>query len=211
MTVIIWLVAGILLVSLSFFLSPQETNPWPPLHAAGLAAAAYLLALVAYTTRKPFPRKGRIAAWIVTLVFIGSAASFSTIFEKTTFWQQGQLQKILTVIHRGIFFDELQTPLVRTLDRYHAQRSQKKKSLGIIFRELFPNVSIGNNIHVPGGDDDKLQVLVAELSDQRIVLIGQPTHGNGRNPEFRNYNGQKGLVQERMTLSENGVVHESEN
>lgn len=211
MKLTIWLVAGILLVSLSFFIPSHETNPWPSLYAAGLAAGAYVLALVTFTTRKPFPLKARIIAWIVAIVFLGSAAMVSASLEKTTFWQRGQLLKILSAIQRGILFNEQQTPLVRTLDRYHAQPSPKKKSLKTIFRELFPNAAVGLNIHKPEYDGDNLQVFLAALSDQRVILVGQPMYGSGRDPEFKNYNGQKGLVQERMTLTEKGVVHESEN
>jgi len=206
----IWFFIGAVVVSAVYFLSGDSLSPWPALEAATIAACVYFLAVVTYATRKPFPRRTRIYAIVVCVLVVIAAGSFSMKFEETTTWQRGQLLKILGVSHKGMINAQLPDPLMATLDRYHRQPA-KRKTLGQIFGEVMPGAAVGKNIYNSYDERDSLRIFVATLSDDEVELIGQSTWAKGKDPEFRNYDGKRGMVQERAVLTAKGVTYESEN
>ena len=206
----IWFTIGAVVVSAAFFLTGERLDPWPATEAATIAGAAYFLAVVIYATRKPFPRKSRIASLVFCALFIVAAGSFSMKFKETTRWQQSQLLKILGVIQRGILDSQMPDPLLATLDRYHRQ-STKKKTISQLFREVVPGAAVGMDIFKPYDMRDSLKIFVASITDDEVVLIGQAPWGKGKDPAFGNYDGKKGLVQERAVLTAKGVTYESQN
>lgn len=205
----IWFVIGAVAVTAAFFLATDPVDPWPAVEAGTIAGSLVMLAVAIYATRKPFPRKSRIGILLFTLLFIVAAGSFSMKLKETTNWQKSQLLKILGVIQRGIFDSQIPDPMLTTLERYHRQ-TKKRKSIGDVFREVMPGVTVGKDIF-SGGASDSLRLFVAAISDDQIVLIGEPSWGSGRDPDFTNYDGKKGLVQERAVLTVKGVTYESQN
>lgn len=209
--VFIWLLVGISAVSLAFLLPGATLDPWVPFPATGVVSAIFLIALVAYATRKPFPLKQRVFSWVMVVVLLGGSAIFANNMHETTTWQKSQLIKILGVIQRGVLSTFIHEPLLATLEKYHRQPQRARKSIGDVFKEIKPGVRAGDNIYVASYEGDSLAIYVASLSNDEVVLVGQAAWGKGRNPEFTNYDGRKGLVQERATLTEKGVTYESEN
>lgn len=209
--VLIWLISGIAAVAAAYFLTGSSLDPWSGLHAAEVVAGLYFLALVVYLTRPPFPRKARVFAVVVAVVFVASAGFISYTFENTTRWQQSQLMKVLGVIQRGIIASEMPDPLLTTLDRYYRQRPVGKKTIGQTFREVVPGAEVGKEVARPGDPSNRLVVYLAALSDEEVVLVGQPSWGKGYDPEFENFNGTKGLPQVRAAVTKKGVSYESEN
>jgi hypothetical protein len=70
---------------------------------------------------------------------------------------------------------------------------------------------VGINIYKSDFEGDSLKTFIQSLEPRRVVLVSQETYVNGRDPEFKNYNGQKGMIQEKCTLTEQGLNYESEN
>ena len=209
--VLIWLLVGIVAVSLAFFLPGQSIDPWVSLRPGEIVSAVFLVALVAYTTRKPFPAKQRIFSWVLVVVLLGGSLVLSNNLRETTTWQKDKLIEILGVIHRGIFLAEMPGPLLESLDKYYKQPERGRKPIGEVFREIKPSVKVGDNIRPQDLDQDSLKIFVASITPDEVVLVGQPSWGKGRDPDFDNYDGRKGLVQERATLTVKGVTYESEN
>ena len=207
----IWLCAGVLVVSATYFIFGDSVNPWPGLHAAEVAAMIYFLALVVYSTRPPFPRKSRIVSLVLAVVFVGSTAFFSSTFEKTTTWQKSQLLKILSIIQTGILTSQMHEPLMATLNSYYHNQTKPGKTIAQVFRDVEPGAIPGKDIYKPGYEGDSLHIYVATLSDDEIVLVGQPSWGSGKDSTFRNFNGKAGLLQMRATLTAKGVTYGSDN
>jgi len=205
----LWLLVGLAAVSGTYLLFGDTVDPWPGLQAAEMVAVMYFLVLSIFTMRKPFPKKARIVAAILTLLFAGSGLFFSKTFEKTTRWQKGQLLTILDIIHTGILTSEMPEPLLATLDSYHKQRS--RKTVGQVFREIVPDAAVGKDIHKREYEGDSLHIYLAALSADQVVLVGQPSWGSGKDPWFKNFNGKTGLQQLRATLTAKGVTYESDN
>lgn len=206
---LLWLLVGLVAVSGTYLLFGDAVDPWPGLQWAERAAVLYFLVLVMYAIRPPFPKRARIVAMLLAVLFAGSALFFSTSFEKTTRWQKTQLLTILDMIHNGILTSEMPQPLLATLESYHKQRA--RKTIGQVFRDLVPGATVGTDIHQREYDADSLHIYLAALTDDKVVLVGQPSWGSGKDPSFKNFDGKTGLQQHRASLTAKGVTYESDN
>ncbi len=208
--VLLWLICGFVLVSVAFFIPGNQAEVWPNLNSAGTAALLYLLALVAYTMRKPFGRKVQIAVWAATVVTLAALGMHWTGMDSTSHWQLKTLLSIREVIGRGIIHAEVPENLLTVLDKYPHQKG-KKGTLQQAFLGEYPGTKVGDNIHKPSHDGDSLRVYVASLLDTLVAVAAQEMYVKGRDPSFKNFSGRVGMVQERFTLTAKGIRHESEN
>jgi hypothetical protein len=208
---LLWIAAGVILVSAPFFLTPQSTELWPALNAAGIAASIYLVAFLAYVLRKPLPARTRLVGGIVTAIVMVCTAVTWTKMQEHSEWQAKKLMDIRELIGRGIRISIMPATLLKTLDAYHRQGAKKTKSLADEFRELQGGVRVGSNIYKPQYGYDDMKIIVETLEPDRVVLVSQETFVKGRNPAFGNYDGKTGMVQEKYILTERGLTHVSEN
>ena len=209
--IVLWLLLGIIAVSVAFFIPSNSTEVWPELNLAGLVTAVYLLVLLLYTLRKPISTKKRVVTWVLAAVVMTSIVLSWTGIERTSKWQRGQLLKIHSVIIRGIACAEVPDTLLDILAQYHNQSRGQRLSIGGIFRKNCPDATVGYNIHKPDGDWDSLKVFVTALSETEVVMTAHHPYSRGRDPSFVSYTGRKGAIQERFILTEKGVRHESDN
>lgn len=208
---VVWLAVGIIVVSLAYLLPSQALDPWVPLNAGGLAALAYLAALMAATMRKPFPPRPKFFSWSIFIV-VGAALAFAwTGFDAQAHFQSDQLSLIRHRIARGVLNDQLSGPLLETLESYYAQKGIKKKSVREVFLAIHPGSEVGTNLYHPTYERDSLMIVVASLSDQSVTLVGQEANVYGRDSAFRNWDGHQGMIQYRATVTPRGVDYESEN
>jgi hypothetical protein len=208
---LLWVVGGVIIVSLVFLLTPSSTELWPSLNAAGIAGAVYLIAMLAYALRKPLEMKIRVWIGIAAIVVIALGAFTWVRMQSQTEWQAETLIKIRGVISRGIMLYDMREPTIKILDEFYQQRGSKKESLADIFRKQNSGVSVGSNIHKSEWKGDESQVIVTKLEPAAIELLSQETYVKGRDPQFKNYNGQVGMVQEKFILTEKGITYVSEN
>jgi len=207
----VWIIVGIAVVATAFFFPSSQASLWPQVNAAGIAAAAYLTVLVAYCIRKPFPVKTRLIVWLVFLVTGAGVVTAWRTMDEMSHFQRSTLLQIHRSISDGALIVQSEQPFLETLKAYYKQGKGKKETLGALFRRSHPDAKIGTNIHIPEFEGDSTRIYLAELSDTEVVLIGRVTYVKGRVPDFQNYDGRKGMLQERTTLTEKGVRYESEN
>jgi hypothetical protein len=208
---LLWIVAGVILVSLVFLLAPSSMELWPSLNAAGIAGAVYLIVMLTYALRKPLETKIRVWIGTATIVVLALGAFTWAQMQSDTEWQAEMIVRIRGVIGRGIMLYDMREPTIKILDEFYQQRGSKKESLADIFRKENPGVAVGANIHKPEWESDKSQVIVTKLEPATIELLSQETYVKGRDPQFKNHNGQVGMIQEKFILTEKGITYVSEN
>ena len=209
---LLWIVCGVIVVSTVFLLAPPSPELWPALNAAGIAGAAYLFAMTAYALRKPLRTSLRVWVGVAAIVILALGAFTWMRAQQQAEWQAETLMKIRGVIGRGVMrLDMMSTAAIRTLDEFYRQHGAQKESLADVFRRLHEGAAPGLNIHKPDWEGDVRQVIVAKLEPSLIELVSQETYVKGRDPLFKNYNGQFGMMQEKVSLTEKGIVHVSEN
>lgn len=208
---LVWITAGVIVISAAFFLTPQSIELWPAVNAAGVAAVIYLAALLLYVLRNPIPMRSKFLVGILAVFVLSCSAFAGTRMYERSHWQADLLMKIRAVIGRGIRIAYMPQPLLKTLDAYYQQGVKKKQTLADEFRKIHPGATVGSNVYRPVGDWDKTSILVETLEPDRIVLVSQETYVPGRDPNFKNYDGKTGMVQEKFILTERGITHVSEN
>jgi hypothetical protein len=204
-----WLVGGIVVTTLTFFLSVDNINLWKSLNASAIVALAYCVALIIFNI-KPFPLKRKIiliAVFVVGVFFVFK--SWSLAYEQST-WQKQTLLKIRGKISRGVLNVRLNNAMLQVLSNYHSQADKNKKSLKEIYNELIKTDS-GFVETLKLSQDDSPMIYNKVLSDTELVFIGQEIFVKGRKSDFANASGKKGMVQVRATLTSKGVKYESEN
>ncbi len=119
--------------------------------------------------------------------------------------------EVHTLITRGVAWMDASDPLLNTLQAYYQQKAPAKETLGGIFQRQNNGAGPGSNIVSPQRAYDSLKIYVEQLAPDRIVLVSQDPIVKGKNADFQNYGGKKGLAQYRFTLTTKGMSYESEN
>jgi hypothetical protein len=207
----VWLLVGIVAVSVTFFIPPNSPELWPALNTAAIPVIVYILALAFYTLRSPITRKARIIAWISILLVGGATYTSWSEMNELSHYQRNKLLQIHSVIVRGIMGTFIPNSQLDVLEAYYKQGSNRKESLARVFERLNDGAKIGTNISRPEYTDNSISIIVQSLSDNEIVLLGLHSYGKGRKADFKNYGGKAGLIQEKYILTEKGITHESEN
>ena len=209
---LLWIVCGVIVASAVFLFTPTSPELWPALNAAGIAGAVYLLAMTAYALRKPLRTRLRVGVGVAAVVILVLGAFTWIRMQQQAEWHAETLMRIRGVIGRGVMrYDIMSTTALSTLNEFYRQPAAKKESLADVFRRKYEGAAPGLNIHKPEWDGDVRQVIVAKLEPHLIELVAQETYVKGRDPLFKNYNGQFGMMQEKGTLTEKGIVYVSEN
>lgn len=208
---LLWIVVGVVFVSLAFLLTPSSPELWPSLNAAGIAGALYLIVMLTYALRKPVGTATRVWIGIAAIVVLALGGFTWMRMQDQTEWQAQTLMHIRGVIGRGVMRYDMSGAVLKTLNEFYKQSGAKKESLADIFLRQNNGASVGSNIHKPEWHTDARQVIVKKLEPGMIELVSQETYVKGRDPQFRNYNGQLGMIQEQFILTEKGITHVSEN
>ena len=204
-----WLIGGIVITTLTFFLSIDNINLWKSLNASAIVALAYCIVLIIFNI-KLFPLKRKIvliAVFVIGVFFVFK--SWSLAYEQST-WQKETLLRIRGSISRGVLNVSLNNAMLHVLSNYHSQADKNKKSLKEIYKDLIKtDTDFVKTLKL--SQEDSPLIYNKVLSDTELVFIGQEMFVKGRNPDFANYTGKKGMVQVRATLTSKGVKYESEN
>jgi hypothetical protein len=208
---VIWILTGMILVSAAFFVAPYS-NPRLDFNVAGIVAALYLIALVIYIARKPLRLVPRIAVVVLALLAMGATA-FSWITSQNNMMGKRESQTQQRIAgRRGNLFSTMSDHLLSVLRDYYQSGGKKTETLKELFCRRNGQVKVGDRLNVQSrGVYFNWPVYLAALEPDSIVLIAMEPASPGRDPGFRNFNGKSGAIQERMTLTTRGIIHESQN
>lgn len=208
---LIWLASGVFLVVVAFFLPGNSPDLWEPLAASGVMGIAYIATLVIYCTRPPVSARRRWTTIGITILTLLAAGMGWVGQKEQSQWERETILSIREMIGRGVLFHYVTVIFKEPYDAFHSQKGPVKQSLGQMFRSRYPGVVAGQNMHKPEWKADSSQIILGEVSEHGIGLVVVDPISRGRDPMFRNIGGRTGKLQERYTLTEGGLIHESEN
>ena len=208
---LVLLVVGIVLVCGAFIIPAKSAELWPALSAGGVASAVYLIVLLVFMLRMPIRGTKRWLTVLVSVVVLGTTAYSWVSMKNYGMWRKERLMDVRRLIGSGIRETKSSDYLLRTLDAYYRQGEHKRESLAEIFKNQNSGAVVGSNVHPAEYTGDETKFFVEQLETDRIVLISQETFIKGKNPEFRNYDGKTGMVQDAYVLTAKGLAHESQN
>ena len=208
--IVLWLLAGSLLVTVPYYIFYDAFNLWPSVYAGGIGAAIYLIALVVYFTKKGNTMKWNALLSAIVLIFCISSYFHWTMMDAKSSWRRSLLGKIRTVIGANIFQDE--DICKRTIPVYavfHKQKG-KKKSIVPLFKEIHAG-KVKNGMYPMSSYPDFSVRYVHFSGDTMVTLVSVDTVARGLQISFKNANGSIGHLQTTTTLSAQGVHHERNN
>lgn len=208
---LIWILTGVILVCAAFFIA-HSSDPWFGFNAAGAVAALYLIALVFYIARKPLRILPRIT--LVVLVFIAlGATAYTWINTQRIAREQKESRRLQGIASmRGNLYFTISQELLKTLEEYYSVDKKPGETLKTAF--LRRHGPAKGEEQLTSGGKVWLQytfVHLRTLEADSIVLVGVASYHAGRDPGFKNLDGMRGGIQEQLTLTRKGVVHESQN
>jgi energy-coupling factor transporter transmembrane protein EcfT len=216
----IWWVLGVAAVTIVVFFIPDQTGEiWYSVTSAMVVVGAFYLGLLFYIFKKGQSTADKMIGFGV-IAFLAVLIIFIGIFQyRLSVYQHDVLTEIRSVIDKGIILAYTQEPLLKSLKAYHDGADNQNSTIKNIFKEQY-----GKNIQK---DSDLFRFIHNEQEDNReespfiyyketansdsLVLIGQSLLSEGRDSTFENYNGHKGLLQYRFTLTKEGVNYVREN
>ena len=134
---IIWLVIGVLMAAVPFWLFSVPKDPWSSVTAGAIGAGLFVMVLFIAMMRSPlFSRKVRIYS---SVVFVGMVVSISlswkTSYEQAHF-SRDLLPKIRTVIGEGIFQESTYDAMLPPFRLYYLQKPSRKTPIGNLFLKI---------------------------------------------------------------------------
>ncbi len=213
--VIRWLLAGCVLVSIAFFVPGRSSELWPTLNSAGIVVLVYLVALLATFLRsKDLAGRRKYGILAVALIGVLGCAFSWWQMEDQSRWQKKTLGEIGSIIGRGIYTSFVTDSLLSVLDEYHHQTGRVKLTLGQVYAKRCPPGKVGvawssfAQNGIPNPPDD---VFLASISDTEVVLVARQPWYKGKDTTFATYQGPRGTLQVRATLTAKGVRYVTEN
>ncbi|MFH0990947.1 MAG: hypothetical protein V1799_13110 [bacterium] len=207
---IIWLTIGVALCSLGFILPENSSEIWPALDAAGIAAIAFLLVLLVYVLRKPISPKLRFIMILGFFLFAGSVSYVWMSTKQRILAGQHFVAQTRRPIAEGYSYYKASEYLLRPLKEYHQQRSQKKKSLGSIFQEIYPNTYAGSHLYQPGNYDPMAEVIIHSVTPDTIVLQSRVINPYAHRARPFVISNSPNLIKIQFTLTAKGISYVSE-
>ncbi len=208
---LIWTLTGVILVCAAFFIA-HSSDPWFSFNAAGAVAALYLIALVFYIARKPLRILSRIAVVVLVIIALGATA-YTWINTQRIAREQTESRRLQGIVAaRSNMFFKISQELLQTLEEYYKSAGKNKETLKSVFLRRHDPAKPGERLTT--GGMMWLQYTSAHvrtLEADSIVLVGVADFYAGRDPEFKNLDGKSGAIQEQLTLTRKGVIHESQN
>lgn len=213
--IVLWLIIGCVVVSVAYFLPGRSSELWPNMNSAGVALLLYLVVLLGVFYRSKH-LSSRRRNWVLAIAVIAILAAMFSWWQMKdqSQWQRHKLGEIGTIIGRGIYTAMLTDSLMSILDDYHHQKGKPMLSLGQVYRKRYPPGNVGDpwsSLKPTGRPNAPDDIFLAAISDTQVVLVARHPWYRGNDSTYATYNGPRGTIQVRATLTEKGLQYVTEN
>ncbi len=207
-----WVLIASVLVAAAFVGTFSYTgDTWAATNAAGIASMIYLLIFLYRVARPPLSAKWRWWTLGIGLVTIAGTTFFWAGMYSTTTWQAETLHTIHKVIFHGVSMDLLRTKGLKILSTYATQKEPKKLSVGEVFRKETALANPDSSIIEIAGDNG-YRLFAEAVTDTHLVIVCQSIlRIDGEDKAFMNFDGRKGMTQDRVIVTKRGVAYEIQN
>lgn len=201
----IWLITGIILISVFYFcLTLLTEDYWFHAEATVIFAGLVILIFLLYITREPFPIKVRNIL-IIAYFIIFCLSSISWVQSKRLVFQQKEyLITIRQEIDDGQIRDRIYNYLIPTLYKYHV-KDIDSLTIGKVFKQQIEcdDCFISD---VECFKSDSMGLFISSLTEGKVVMIGEGAV-TGIDNAFLNFSGRTGKMQYTGTLSKDGIKY----
>lgn len=210
--IIWWIVGGVFLTAIAFFIPEQSGSMWPSMISSSIVILLYLIVFLIFWLPEIESRtKRRAVAVTFAVIIIGSAVS-ATLSYKSSTNQLKVLPEIRTTIDAALAETFIKKPLLETLRMYHSSENTNR-NIGEIFTTKYDSLITRDSLFTYGSrsENQTIYMHVDEASSDRVVLIGESSYIDGNDADFDNFSGAAGRYQVRGILTLKGIDYERQN
>lgn len=210
--IIWWIVGGVFLTAIAFFIPEQSGSMWPSMISSSIVILLYLIVFLIVWLPKIESRTKRRAVTITfAVIIIGSAVS-ATLSYKSSANQLKVMPEIRTTIDAALAETFIKKPLLETLRMYHSSENTNR-NIGEIFTTRYDSLITRDSLFTYGSrsEDQTIYMYVDESSSEHVVLIGESSYIDGNDADFDNFSGAEGRYQVRGILTLKGIDYERQN
>lgn len=214
------LILAIVVTAIAYLVTFLVTKEiWAAIYAAGLGCLIYTIfatyELVKYFTAK----KAKYIALVLATLWIGGiSVNWVAVYKQIDFQTQALHYTLKGVTHSAAIVDLYRSSHAIKKEYFGINDASARSIQDILLNEFqFTNPQIGElDYHsLPNFstniEDPAPKFYATDLTDSSATLILQSTYVKGEDPLFKNYDGSRGLIQDKLTISINEVEYEFQN
>lgn len=207
-----WIIGGVVLTTIAFFIPEQSGSMWPSVIASAIVAFLYLGFFSAVWLKEiESSTKRKAIAVTFSVLFVFSIASAVISYEGSV-RQIEVLENIRGQLEGDILYNYMHEPLIKTLGDFYSEENSES-NIGALFTSRYDSLITEDGDFEFGSrnGDQTLYLYVAENSADSVVVIGESTYLKGENKDFSNYSGNAGRYQVQGILTSKGINYERQN
>lgn len=212
-----WIAGASVLTGIAFFLPGTSGPLWASLMGAMAVVGLFFLGLLAHIIQNG-QSTGEKALAIGTLaLFAGLALHVGLSSYERARWKRSLLtEHIRATVDQGNLDVHLNTPLLKTLKARYREDTETNSLRRLFTRRYGDRLRPDSTLprFVPDdlqGEEFPVFYYDSTQAKGKVVLVGHSGSGNGKDPEFTNYDGSKGNLQYKSVLTPRGVRYVREN
>ena len=214
-----WMIGGIVLTVIAFFIPDQSGSMWPSVIASATMAFLYLgispllfhtgIFLAVWLPKINSSTKRKAIAGLFTVLFIFSIASAVISYEGSV-QQRQMLRDIRKTVENSMAHSLIQESLIKTMAKFDSNSDQ---NVGNVFTSRYDSLITEDSLFTYGSrtEDQTLFLYLAKATADSVVLIGESRYIEGQKEDFKNFSGNKGDFQVQGILTSKGVDYERQN
>ncbi len=215
-----WITGVSVLTGMVFFIFGLFGSLWTALLLSMSVVVFYFFILLVYIIQKSQSNWDRVIGIGVLVLLTGFALRSGLSSYSFAKWNHQLLtKKIRSTIDRGILAVHLNTPLLKTLKTRYRGNPETQNLYRLFMEQNRGQLEQSGNLtrYIPRDqqkehrDDPPLLYYDSTETADKIVLVGHSGFGNGKQPDFTNYDGSRGNLQYKAILTPKGVNYVKEN
>jgi len=148
----------------------------------------------------------------VVALLVAGCGAFAVINYQQSTYQSKLLVEIQGTIEKGIAYNYINQSLFKTFRDYH-NSDNGDQNMGQLFSATYDSLVTedGRFLYGDTQDDESLQMYVAKVSADSVVLIAESKVLDPQDADFQNFSGGNGWYQSRAIITSKGVDYERQN
>ncbi|MBI2420436.1 MAG: hypothetical protein HYV28_21455 [Ignavibacteriales bacterium] len=184
----------------------------------GLAVSLlYIFILPLFASPETLSRLQKTMLVLASWILIAGSLAANLRIDKTTKWQKKSLLATRAIIGSSILNTKLTPKAVKLFDVFNLQAGNNKATMSVIASRMFSPLEKNNNkieklldtIH--GKEVETGALYMSLASADSVVFTATDTIALGLNPSFKNFGGNTGKIQSKISVSPNGITYTVEN
>jgi hypothetical protein len=207
-----WLIVTLAAVAVTFAAAFTISGEiWDAMFSAAVPVCLFLAGLLARATRTSMTPRQRVVVLSAAAILIFGVAGHWAVMHSMTRLQHKEILEIHDRVERGQMMSAAYDRATPVFAAFHLQRFPENKSMTEVFQQYYPVLPERGGPVMLDSLYDGTKVFARSAWNTTVVLTVVCGVGQGIDPEFRNVDGRRGMLQALLRVTPEGMVYEYQN